>query len=95
MLLIAFVAVFLAGRRSQKDFPDLASVWRQHTTPVYVVRRDISPSESLQQADFTLEHWPTDKVPANLVVTVSELIGAKPNVSLYTGEPLVRNKLSR
>ena len=96
-MLMALAAMFFAGRKSHEDFPDFSALFQRKPplAPVYVVRRDISTSESLQLTDFNLEYWPKDKVPSNAVVTLGELIGSQPKVAMYSGEPLLKNKLQR
>ena len=65
-LLVAFVAVFLAGRKSFEEFPDISNL-NTRLIPIYVVHRDISANTRLTKNDFKVERWPADKVPLNAI----------------------------
>ena len=40
-----------------------------------------------------LEEWPTDQIPPRAVRDMGEVIGAKPSVVLFAGEPVLSTKL--
>ena len=93
LLAVAVIAVFLAGRKSQRDFPDLLSAMRPQEIPVFVVRQDMRPREVIGKDDLVIEFWPHDKVPKGAIEKVDELLGYTPNVAVYAGEPLLKSKI--
>ena len=93
-LLMAFVAAFLAGRKSHEICPDLTGRLVPTTdVRIYVVRRNVSAYENVQRSDFDVVYWPAHEAPKTAVANVNEIRGAKLKVAMFTGEPLLRNNL--
>jgi len=63
------------------------------STPIFVVLEEIPFGEPLSAKVLRLENWPKDKVPAGALTRIEDIEGRRARTKLYTGEPVLENKL--
>ena len=89
-LIAAFVAVFLAGRKSHETLPDISQLFRTPPTmvPVAVASTDIPIGATILPSDIKIESWPANKVPRNIVRKSVVSVGVTSKVAIFVGEPI-------
>jgi pilus assembly protein CpaB len=63
------------------------------TAPVVVAVTDIPLGEPLSPEMMKLEPWPKDKVPPGAIANLEDVQGRRAKQRLYSGEPILENKL--
>ena len=63
------------------------------TVPIFVAVQDISLGEPLSAEMLKQEPWPKDKVPPGALSNISDVEGRRTRQRLYSGEPILENKL--
>ena len=65
------------------------------TEKIFVVLKDVSMGDILTPQSVRLEAWPKDKVPVGAVTKTEDIDGRRTKAKLYTGEPILEDKLFR
>ena len=65
------------------------------TEKIFVVLKDVSMGDILTPQSVRLEAWPKDKVPVGAVTKIEDIDGRRTKTKLYTGEPILEDKLFR
>jgi pilus assembly protein CpaB len=62
------------------------------TAKIFVTQTDVLLNEVITAQMIKLEDWPKDKVPEGAISKLEEVVGQRPKVRLYPGEPILKAK---
>ncbi len=72
---------------------DSPAVITGETVPIFVAIKDIPFGVPLTAEVLKLEPWPKDKIPTGAVSNIADAEGRRTRQKLYSGEPILENKL--
>lgn len=86
--LIASIGISQVVERQGKDnSPKLKTV------KIFVASTDVEMSDELTAQNVRMEDWPAGKVPEGAVKDLEQLMGRRPRLRLFAGDPITNKKL--
>lgn len=64
-----------------------------NTNAIFVALEDVAFGEPLTPQALRLENWPKDKIPKGALSRIEDVEGRRTRAKLYSGEPILENKL--
>src|SRR6056297_405204 len=94
LLVIAGVSGTIAAVGASKWMQAQGTTEKQQTAEIFVTVQDIEIGEQFTAENIKLEAWPIDRLPEGSISKLEEIEGMYSNQRLYSGEPLIKRKVS-